>query len=144
MLIKIVCIGKFKDRHLEAKYKELLKWIGPYAKVEVVELRDSSREKESESMRSKIDPGKEYIFILSEEGKTFTSHAFSETIAAIDRKIVFVIGGPYGMTPELKQCAHTLMALSPMTMTHEMARLFLVEQLYRAISIARGGKYHND
>jgi len=79
---------------------------------------------------------------MDELGKQFSSNGFANHIKKIDQKMIFVIGGPDGTTDELKKRANTLMALSKMTFTHEMARLFLTEQIYRAISINKGGKYH--
>ncbi|WP_176011879.1 23S rRNA (pseudouridine(1915)-N(3))-methyltransferase RlmH [Victivallis sp. Marseille-Q1083] len=143
MLFKLISIGRFKDRHLQAKAEEFLKWLSPYAKVELLELRDSTKEKESQAILKALDKSKEFVIVLSEEGRECTSVEFAGLLNRIDRKITFVIGGPYGMTPELKAQADLLLSLSKLTFTHEMARLFLLEQLYRAISITNGGKYHN-
>ena len=81
--------------------------------------------------------------MLSEEGKLLTTGAFASYISAADRKIVFVIGGPFGLTPEVKARATLLWSLSPLTFTHELARLLLCEQLYRALNFNAGGSYHH-
>lgn len=143
MLIKIIVVGKIKDRGLQAKITEFSKWISRYAKLEIVELRDSNVEKEAAAILKSLAKDKAFIFALSEEGKEFTSNKFSQKLAAIDKKLIFIIGGPLGLSPAVKQGADCLFSLSQMTFTHEMARLFLLEQIYRAIDIARGGKYHN-
>lgn len=143
MLIKIIAVGKIKDRGLQTKITEFTKWISRYAKLEIVELRDSNVEKEGAAILKSLGKDKAFVFCLSEEGKEFTSNKFSQKLAGIDQKLVFIIGGPFGLDPEVKQRADCLFSLSQMTFTHEMARLFLLEQVYRAIDIARGGKYHN-
>lgn len=143
MLIKIITVGKIKDRGLQAKIDGFTKWLSPYAKLEIVEVRDSNIEKEGAAILKSIAKEKGFIFALSEEGKEFTSNKFSQKLAGIDQKLVFIIGGPFGLSPAVKQRADCLFSLSKMTFTHEMARLFLLEQIYRAIDIARGGKYHN-
>ena len=80
--------------------------------------------------------------MLSEEGRQFTSTEFAAKLGSFDRKIVFVIGGPCGLAPEVKQRADLLWSLSKLTFTHELARLLLMEQLFRATNILHGGSYH--
>ena len=143
MLIKIIAVGKIKDPGLQSKINEFSKWVSRYAKLEIVELRDSNVGKEGEAILKTIGKDKTFVFALSEEGKEFTSVKFSRKLSGIDQKMTFVIGGPFGLSTEVKQRADCLFSLSKMTFTHEMARLFLLEQVYRAIDIARGGKYHN-
>jgi 23S rRNA (pseudouridine1915-N3)-methyltransferase len=143
MLIKIIAVGRIKDRGLLAKIDEFAKWIMHSTKLEIIELKDSDIEKEGEAILKAVGKDKGYIFALGEEGKEFTSVDFSRQLAKIDRKIIFIIGGPLGLSPRVKQRADMVFSLSKMTFTHEMARLFLFEQIYRAIDIARGGKYHN-
>ena len=143
MLIKIIAVGKIKDRGLQGKINEFSKWVSRHAKLEVVELRDSNVEKEGEAILKAVGKDRTFIFALSEEGKEFTSVKFSRKLSAIDQKMTFIIGGPFGLSEAVKQRADCLFSLSQMTFTHEMARLFLLEQIYRAIDIARGGKYHN-
>ena len=144
MLIKIIAVGKTKDRGLQSKINEFAKWISRYAKLEIIELRDSNVEKEGMAILKSLGKDKAFVFALSEEGKEFTSKKFSQKLTGIDQKLVFIIGGPFGLSPEVKQRADCLFSLSQMTFTHEMVRLFLLEQIYRAIDIARGGKYHNE
>ena len=144
MLIKIIAVGKIKDRGLQNKMDEFTKWISPYAKLEIIELRDSNVEKEGAAILKSIGKDKAFVFVLSEEGKGFTSNEFSQKLARIERKLIFIIGGPFGLSPAVKQRADCLFSMSRMTLTHEMTRLFLLEQIYRAINIARGGKYHNN
>ncbi|MCI7644448.1 MAG: 23S rRNA (pseudouridine(1915)-N(3))-methyltransferase RlmH [Lentisphaeria bacterium] len=143
MLLKIIVIGKLKDHLFSSKCDEFAKWITKYGKIEITELKDENKERENSAILSEINKEKGYIIALSEEGKLFSSEKFSQHLAAIDRKIVFIIGGPYGLLPEVKAKADLLLSLSPMTFTHEIARLLLLEQIYRAANIAHNGKYHN-
>jgi 23S rRNA (pseudouridine1915-N3)-methyltransferase len=143
MLIKIIAVGRIKDRGLQAKIEELAKWISPFAKLEMIEIRDSDVEKEGAAILKALAKDKAFVFALSEEGGELSSEEFSRKLAGIDRRIIFVIGGPFGLAEAVKKRADFLFSLSKMTFTHEMARLFLFEQIYRAIDIARGGKYHN-
>ena len=144
MLIKVVLIGKLKDRAIQARCDEFVKWLGPYAKVEVLELPDSTVEKEGQALLTAIEKEKNAaVVVLSEEGKEYTSTAFAEVLGKFDRKILFIIGGPYGLAPEVKAKATLLWSLSKLTFTHELARLLLFEQLFRATNILHGGSYHN-
>ena len=143
MLLKIIVIGKLKDHLFSSKCDEFAKWITKYGKIEITELKDENKERENSAILSEINKEKGYIIALSEEGKLFSSEKFPQHLAAIDRKSVFIIGGPYGLLPEVKAKADLLLSLSPMTFTHEIARLLLLEQIYRAANIAHNGKYHN-
>ncbi len=144
MLIKCLFIGKLKDRAMQARCDEFAKWISPYAKLEVVELPDSTVEKEGQAIRKALEKERaSAVVVLSEEGREFTSAGFAETLGRFDRKVVFVIGGPYGLAAEVKARADLLWSLSKLTFTHELARLLLMEQLFRANNILHGGSYHN-
>ena len=144
MLCKIIVVGKPKDKVLGAKSAEFLSRCGAYGKVECVELPDSDVAKEGKSLMKELEKEKNsFVFVLSEEGKLFTTATFAQKISAIDRKIVFVIGGPFGLAPEVKARADLLWSLSPLTFTHEMARFLLCEQLYRALNFNAGGSYHH-
>ena len=140
----LVAVGKMKDRLLEAKTAEFLARLRPWAKLEVTELPDSAPEHEQEAIRRVLEREKgAHRILLSEEGRAFTSAAFGDYLSRLDRRVVFVIGGPLGLAPELRREGDLLLSLSPMTFTHELARLLLAEQLYRACSIVHGGKYHH-
>lgn len=144
MLCKIIVVGKPKDKVLGAKSAEFLSRCGAYGKVECVELPDSDVAKEGKALMKELEKEKNsFVFVLSEEGKLFTTAQFAQKISAIDRKIVFVIGGPFGLAPEVKARADLLWSLSPLTFTHEMARFLLCEQLYRALNFNAGGSYHH-
>ena len=144
MLAKLLVIGKMKDRALSARAGEFLERCRAYGKVEVAELPESDVAREGKALLRELDKERSScIVVLSEEGKLLTTETFASYISAADRKIVFVIGGPFGLTPEVKARASLLWSLSPLTFTHELARLLLCEQLYRALNFNAGGSYHH-
>ena len=103
MLIKIVVIGRLKDRALQARCDEFAKWLGPYAKLEIRELPDSTVEREGKAILKELDRERgAAVVVLSEEGREFTSTAFASVLGNFNRKVVFVIGGPYGLDPAVK------------------------------------------
>ncbi|MBQ9788583.1 MAG: 23S rRNA (pseudouridine(1915)-N(3))-methyltransferase RlmH [Lentisphaeria bacterium] len=144
MLIKLVFVGKLKDKFMQARADEYIKWLRNGNKVEIIELADSTKEKEGEAIKKVLEKEKGFNILLTEEGKLFSSIKFAEYLGKIDKKIVFVIGGPYGLTEDVKKEADLLLSLSPLTFTHELARLLLSEQLFRASNILAGGSYHNE
>ena len=108
----------------------------------ITELRDSTPEKEAEAIRQALRAD-ELPVILMEQGKTLDSVAFSERLSAFGaQRLAFVIGGADGITPSLKASAAWQLSLSPMTFPHELARLLLLEQLFRAQAIRSGSPYH--
>lgn len=144
MLIKVLVVGRLKDRAIQARCDEFAKWLGPYVKLEVQELPDSNVAKEGQTILKALERERGAALVaLSEEGKEFTSVKFAEVLGKFDRKVVFVIGGPYGLAPEIRAKADLLWSLSRLTFTHELARLLLFEQLFRAVNILHGGSYHN-
>ena len=144
MLIKVLVVGRLKDRAIQARCDEFAKWLGPYAKLEVQELPDSNVAKEGQAILKALERDRGAALVaLSEEGKECTSVKFAEVLGKFDRKVVFVIGGPYGLAPEIRVKADLLWSLSRLTFTHELARLLLFEQLFRAVNILHGGSYHN-
>lgn len=145
MLLKVLVIGKLKDKNFQSRIVEYSKWLTQNNKIEILELPDSTKEKENELLLKHIEKENHaYIVALSEDGKELTSRELAVKLGAIQQKIVFIIGGPYGLTPEVKQRADFLWSLSKLTFTHEFARLILLEQLFRASNIQMGGSYHND
>lgn len=144
MLFQLICVGKLKEKFYEEKIQDYIRKINFDAKIQILEIKDSTKEKESEKIFEVLTKEKNFVVILSEEGKEFTSREFANFITTIPQKITFIIGGPFGMTTELRQRGNVIISLSKMTFTHEMVRLFFAEQLFRAISIIKNRKYHND
>ena len=137
--IRILAVGKVRKGWV-------LEGISTYLKrlpgLQVVELRDAGKAKEAEAVLAALQPG-EQLVVMAEEGQTFDSPAFAERLdGSGSERLVFVIGGAEGIDPALKARASWKLSLSPMTFPHELARLLLLEQLYRALSIQQGGPYH--
>ena len=142
MDIKILAVGKIKDPAYSQKIEEYAGRIRHDVKLEIVEIKDSDPESEAEKILDHCGREQAEVFALDERGKLLTSLEFARMISAAPRRIIFVVGGPDGLSDRVKKAARACFALSPMTFTHEMARLLLVEQIYRAISIIKGRKYH--
>jgi 23S rRNA (pseudouridine1915-N3)-methyltransferase len=142
MDIKILAVGKIKDRSYAQKTEEYAGRIRHDATMEIVEIRDSDPENEADRIIDHCGRDRAEVYALDERGKLFSSHEFARTFAAVSRRIIFVIGGPCGLSERVKKAARACVSLSPLTFTHEIARLLLLEQIYRAISITKGRKYH--
>ena len=137
--IRILAVGKVRKGWV-------LEGIATYLKrlpgLQVVELRDAGKAKEADAVLAALQPG-EQLVVMAEEGQTFDSPAFAERLEGSgSERLVFVIGGAEGIDPALKARASWKLSLSPMTFPHELARLLLLEQLYRALTIQQGGPYH--
>lgn len=150
--ITILAVGKIKEKYFTEAINEYTKRLKPYANLKVVELvpvsfSNANREK------AKMDEGKKivnfleknrdkYVIILDEHGLDSTSHQFAKYLNELNKPVVFVIGGALGLSQEVLDCADYTMALSQFTFPHELARLVLVEQIYRAATIANNKTYH--
>ena len=158
MKITIVAAGKIKEKYLTAGIKEFLKRLGTFANVKIVEIneekmKDNPSEAEKQQVLAaegqrllKQVPEGSYLFVLDVYGKAVSSEALSEKIQKLGLEgkssITFLIGGAFGLSEEVRQAADFRLSFSPMTFTHQMIRLLLVEQIYRSFKIARGEKYH--
>ena len=139
--IKLITIGKVKERYIQDGINEFLKRLTPFCKLEILELKDEGIEKESKKLEKYIGQN---TFILHEKGKQFSSEEFSGFLKNKSQsEIIFIIGGHDGISEKIKQKnSGRLISMARMTFTHEMARLFLVEQIYRGFMILNGRKYH--
>ena len=143
-MVKLVAVGRMRDRLFESRCQEFLTRLNAYGRCEVVVLPDSNVANEGKAMLRELDREKGSLVIaLTEEGREFSTKEFSEYLEKVDRRIVFIIGGPFGIADEVKKRADMLMAMSKMTFTHEMARMIFLEQLYRALNLLNGGAYHH-
>ena len=137
--IRILAVGKVRKGWLSEGvdlYRRRLPGL------EVVELRDAGMAREAEAIRAVRRPG-ERLVALTEEGRTYGSVALAQALEGSgSERLAFVIGGADGLDPSIKAEASWQLSLSPMTFPHELARLLLLEQLYRAMSIQQGGPYH--
>ena len=136
---RIIAIGKVRKTWVQEGIELYLKRLPG---LTIVELRDGNPEKEAESIRQTLRSD-EWPVMLMEQGETLTSISFSERLRNLgSQRLAFVIGGADGLTAELKGLARWKLSLSPMTFPHELARLLLIEQLFRAQAIQQGSPYH--
>ena len=136
---RIIAIGKVRKTWVQEGIALYLKRLPG---LTIVELRDGNPEKEAESIRQTLRSDERPVMLM-EQGETLTSINFSERLRSLgSQRLAFVIGGADGFTAELKNLAHWKLSLSPMTFPHELARLLLIEQLFRAQAIQQGSPYH--
>ena len=141
MKTKLLVVGKLKEPHYKEACQEYMKRLKKYCNLEVIEIKDEGKEKEAEKILVKCDDA--YSIVLTEEGKHFTSPQFASFIKKRESDIVFIIGGPYGLSDQVKKKANLLLSLSAMTLPHELCRVVFLEQLYRAYTIIKNEKYHH-
>ena len=136
---RIIAIGKVRKTRVQEGIELYRKRLPG---LTIVELRDGTPEKEAELIRQTLRSD-EWPVMLMEQGEILTSISFSERLRSLgSQRLAFVIGGADGLTAELKALAHWKLSLSPMTFPHELARLLLIEQLFRAQAIQQGSPYH--
>ena len=136
---KIIAIGKIKKQWIQAGIKMYLNRLPD---LQVIEIKDSTQKKE-ENMIKEIIKKNETLVTLNENGQSFTSRQLAEKLLGFhNQNITFVIGGSTGLSSSLNSSANLQLSLSPLTFPHEIARLLLIEQLYRAKTITQGSPYH--
>jgi 23S rRNA (pseudouridine1915-N3)-methyltransferase len=156
--ISIVTIGKLKEKYLKQGIEEYIKRLTAYAKVEIIELSDEKapenlseaemmqiKQKEGERILQKI-PADAHVIALAIQGKMKTSEQLAEDLDKLatygKSKVAFIIGGSLGLSDEVMKRADEALSFSKMTFPHQLMRLVLVEQVYRAFRINRGEPYH--
>ncbi|WP_203292618.1 23S rRNA (pseudouridine(1915)-N(3))-methyltransferase RlmH [Luteirhabdus pelagi] len=156
MNIRLITIGKTDDKRLRSLIAEYEKRLRRYVKFSLEELPDIKNAKnlseaqqkqvEGELILKKLDPS-DVLILLDEKGKHYTSVKFANFLQKKMnsglKTLVFVIGGPYGFSEEVYTAAKGKVALSEMTFSHQMVRLFVVEQIYRGFTILRNEPYHH-
>ena len=156
MTIKLLCIGKTDNRELKQLIEVYKKRLQFYNKFEIDIIPDlkktksldenQQKEKEGELILAKVQ-NSDFLVLLDENGKEFSSEKFSAYIQKRSnsglKQLIFVIGGPYGFSEAVYQRADSKVALSQMTFSHQMVRLFFTEQLYRAFTILKNEPYHH-
>jgi 23S rRNA (pseudouridine1915-N3)-methyltransferase len=157
MKITLLTVGKSTNSHLiklQEEYQNRLKFYIPFEMTVVPELKNTKnlsineqQEKEADLILKQLETSDEVV-LLDEKGKQFTSVGFSEFISkkmlASHKRMVFVVGGPYGFSERVYQRANGKVSLSAMTFSHQMIRVIFVEQLYRAMTILKGEPYHHE
>jgi 23S rRNA (pseudouridine1915-N3)-methyltransferase len=156
MKITFITVGKTEDAYLKDGIEKYVKRLKHYTKLEMVDIpelkntkaltEDQQKAKEAELILKKVAPT-DHLILLDENGMEFTSVQFANYInkrsVASSANLIFVVGGPYGFDQSVYQRANDKLSLSRMTFSHQMVRLFFVEQLYRAYSIIKGEPYHH-
>ncbi|MGV6832035.1 MAG: 23S rRNA (pseudouridine(1915)-N(3))-methyltransferase RlmH [bacterium] len=156
MQITLLAIGKTDDKQLQQLIDTYQKRLSHYVKFDfeiIPDLKNTKnlsetqqKEKEGEALLKKMQSS-DRVLLLDENGKQFSSVAFSQQIQkhmnSGIKRLVFIIGGPYGFSPAIYQRADQKLSLSAMTFSHQMVRLFFIEQLYRAFTILRNEPYHH-
>ena len=158
MKIKVVTVGKLKEKYLKDGIAEYSKRISRFAKLEMIELADEKtpdRASESENQKileiegqrilSKVGD-RDFVIALAIEGKTFSSEEFSKNLEEASIKgfstLTFIIGGSLGLSSSVKNRANLSVSFGRLTLPHQLMRLVLVEQIYRAFTIQQGSPYH--
>lgn len=158
MRFYVICIGKLKDAYLRDGVAEFVKRMRPYGGITITELNESKiGDKPSDADRKQVVveegerllknvPKNAYTVLLDVYGKTMSSEDLAKTVAKLEvdgvSDMAFIVGGAFGVSDELRRTVNYKLSFSPMTFTHQMVRLLLVEQIYRASKINRNEPYH--
>jgi len=156
MKIKLITIGKTDESYLKVGIEKYISRLKHYVDFEIKEIPDVKMGKKQNTAAQKEMEGKEilklitksdFVVLLDEKGREFSSMAYSQFIQKrmnAGLNLVFVIGGPFGFSEDVYAKSNQKIALSQMTFSHQMVRLFFTEQLYRSFSILKGEKYHHE
>jgi 23S rRNA (pseudouridine1915-N3)-methyltransferase len=157
MKFTLLVVGRTVEKHYITAindYVERIKHYTPFDMEVIPELKNTKslsmeqqKEKEGELILKALQPG-DVVVLLDEHGKEFRSIEFAEwaekKMHTVNKRLVFIIGGPYGFSKDVYAAAQEKISLSKMTFSHQMIRLIFVEQLYRAMNILAGGPYHHE
>lgn len=156
LTVKLICIGKLKESYLRDAQAEYQKRLGAFCKIEVIELAEyrlPDNPSDAQIEKGLTEEGKAILAKASGtlipmciEGKMLSSTQLADRIAKIalegESTLSFIIGGSFGLSDEVKSRGSLKLSMSPMTFPHQLARVMLLEQIYRAFQINAGGKYH--
>lgn len=143
-MIKIISPGKIKEKYLREAIDDYTKRISKYHKIEIIELEDSNINEEGDRILKHID-SKDYVITLEIKGNSITSEEFAyklDKIFITNSKICFIIGGSYGLSEEVKKRSNYKLSFSSFTFPHQLFRVILLEQIYRAFKILNNETYH--
>ena len=157
MKLQFIVVGKTTDKHLDVlikDYERRMRHYLPFEMEVIPELKntkaltaDQQKSREGELIRKTLRVG-DHVVLLDEGGREFRSVEFASYLqqrqSVVARRLVFIVGGPYGFSQEIYALAKEKISLSRMTFSHQMVRLFFVEQCYRAMTILRGEPYHHE
>lgn len=150
-MIKIITVGSIKEKYLKEAIEEYTKRLKKYTNLEIIEVKDEGLVEEKKSIQlegekiSKYLSQKDYIITLEIEGKQVSSEELADKLNQIQiesSNITFIIGGSYGLSDEIKQKAKMHLSFSKMTFPHQLFRVLLLEQIYRAFKILNNESYH--
>ena len=150
-MIKIITVGSIKEKYLKDAIEEYKKRLSRYTKLEIIEVKDEGLVEEKKAIElesTKIEKHineRDYIITLEIEGKELNSIEFAEKLEKIqieNSNIIFIIGGSYGLSDNIKNKSNWHLSFSKMTFPHQLFRVFLLEQIYRAYKINNNEKYH--
>ena len=157
--VNIICVGKIKEKYFSDAIAEYSKRLGAFCKFNIIELAEERLKSnnpnpseiaavisaEGERIMQKISPS-DYVIAMCIEGKQLSSEELAQTVGNISvfgkSTVDFIIGGSYGLSDEVKKRAELRLSMSKMTFPHQMAKMILSEQIYRAFEILNNGKYH--
>ena len=143
MKTTLLVVGRTVEQHFITAINDYVQRTKRYLSFEM----EVQKEKEGELILKALQPG-DVVVLLDEGGKEMRSIEFADYMKrkmnTVNKRLVFIIGGPYGFSPKVYEAAHEKMSLSRMTFSHQMVRLIFVEQLYRAMTILNGGPYHHE
>ena len=156
--ITVIAMGKLKEKFYESAAEEFKKRLSRYCRFQMIELPEyrlpenpssaeisTALEKESQLIDEKI-PNGSWVCVLTPEGRLITSEKLADTLKDVKlsgkSSACFIIGSSFGLSPRVKQAANLLLSMSPMTFPHHLARIMVLEQIYRAEAIQAGSKYH--
>lgn len=159
MIVKIIAVGKLKERYWQEGAADYLQRLQPYARMEIIEvleskianglspaLKEKALSKEAESIMKKLSKERNPLVVLDKRGKEMDSQEMADFIAGHivkgSKSISWVIGGPLGLAPSILQKADFVISFSKLTFPHQMIRLILLEQIYRSYRIICGQPYH--
>ncbi len=157
MKLQVIFIGRTQGNIYPGLINEYAQRLGHYIPFQIEEIPDlkntkslseeQQKEREADQVLERLQPG-DVLVLLDERGKEMTSRELSQwmeqKLQTVPKRLVMLIGGPYGFSPRIYEAAQGKISLSKMTFSHQMVRLFLVEQLYRSFTIMRGEPYHHD
>lgn len=155
MKIKIVSVGSIKEKFLKDAISEYLKRLTRFAKIEIIEVDETKIQNKSEEQVKKEEGERllkrigqdEFVFLLDLKGELISSEVLAQKINALINKgispLTFVIGGTLGLSEEVRKRANIKLSISKMTFTHQMCRMIILEQIYRAFKIINNEEYHH-
>ena len=155
MKIKIVSVGSIKEKFLKDAISEYLKRLTRFAKIEIIEVDETKIQNKSEEQVKKEEGERllkrigqdEFVFLLDLKGELISSEVLAQKINDLINKgispLTFVIGGTLGLSEEMRKRANIKLSISKMTFTHQMCRMIILEQIYRAFKIINNEEYHH-